>query len=208
MALNEECTERSVSEQTWDAVPFGPDLAQDALALCQRTWGANDITDVRYQRWQYEENPAGPALSTFARTRDDGRLVGQFGAVPVRFIINGEERVATLALNVVTDAGHRDRGIFVGLGRAADGSSEANAGQQQRKRRCGGELDPHPTHPLRPVASSCIGRTRIWMKGPFSRRSGLGDAPAHPSARASAPGGDDPAGAVGKRHARPRLAPG
>ena len=109
-----------MNEQTWDAVPFGPDLAQDALALCQRTWGAVEITDARYQRWQYAENPAGPAFSTFARARDGGRLVGQFGAVPLRFIIDGEERVATLALNVVTDADHRHRGVFVGLGRAAD----------------------------------------------------------------------------------------
>lgn len=114
--------ERDVDEQHWEVTPYTPEISDEALALCQREWGDIEITDGRYVRWQYEENPAGKSLSVFAR---DGRLIGQFGVVPVWLNIDGVERLSGLALNVVTDAEHRRRGIFAGLGRAADELMEA-----------------------------------------------------------------------------------
>ena len=107
-------------QAAWDPVPYAKELAQDALALTRRNWGDVEIGDARYQRWQYEANPAGETLSTFARDRQGGGLVGQFGVVPLRFSVDGEDCTAGLALNVVTDAALRGRGIFAGLGRAAN----------------------------------------------------------------------------------------
>ena len=109
-----------MDEPTWDAVPYTPDLAQEVLALCRRTWGDVEIADASYHRWQYQENPAGPALAALARERSTGALVGQFGAVPLRISVDGETRIAALALNVVTDAPYRRRGVFVRLAGAAD----------------------------------------------------------------------------------------
>lgn len=116
-----------VNEPAWDALPYTPDLAPGVLALCRRQWPDAEIADPGFHRWQYQENPAGPALSALARDRATGELIGQFGAVPLRVCIDGEERLAALALNVVTDAAHRGRGVFAGLGRAADEQME-NAG--------------------------------------------------------------------------------
>ena len=109
-----------MDQATWDPVPYAKDLAQEALALTRRTWGDVEIGDAQYQRWHYEANPAGETLSTFARDRQGGGLVGQFGVVPLRFSVDGEDCTAGLALNVVTDAALRGQGIFAGLGRAAN----------------------------------------------------------------------------------------
>jgi GNAT superfamily N-acetyltransferase len=109
-----------VNEQRWEAVPYTPELAPAVLALHRRAWPEAEIGDERFFRWQYDENPAGPALSALARARNGGELIGQFGAIPLRLWVDGEERLGALGLNVVTDEAYRRQGIFAGLGRAAD----------------------------------------------------------------------------------------
>ena len=111
---------RPVNEPTWDEVPYAPALAEDVLALCRRTWGNTDVAQLDYHRWQYQENPAGPALGALARDQSTRQLVGQFGAVPLRMSVDGAEQVAALALNVVTDSAYRRRGVFARLAGAAD----------------------------------------------------------------------------------------
>jgi GNAT superfamily N-acetyltransferase len=108
-----------VNEQTWQAVAYTPELAPEVLALHRRAWPDAEIGDEPFLRWQYDENPAGVALSTLARTRA-GELAGQFGALPVRLWVEREERLGALGLNVVTDEAYRGQGVFVALGRAAD----------------------------------------------------------------------------------------
>jgi GNAT superfamily N-acetyltransferase len=109
-----------VDEQAWDAVAYESHLAGGVLALHRRSWGDIEIADADYHRWQYQENPAGPALAALACERRTGELVGQFGAVPLRVRVDGETHVAALALNVVTDSAYRRRGAFIRLARAAD----------------------------------------------------------------------------------------
>ena len=108
-----------MNEQSWEAVAYAPELAAGVLALHRRTWPEAEIGDERFLRWQYDENPAGSALSALARTRG-GEIVGQFGALPLRLCVDGEDRLGALGLNVVTDETYRGRGVFVALGRAAD----------------------------------------------------------------------------------------
>ena len=108
-----------MNEQTWQAVAYAPELAPGVLALHRRAWPQAEIGDERFLRWQYEENPAGPALSALGRARG-GELIGQFGALPLRLWVDGEERLAALGLNVVTDEAYQGQGVFVALGRAAD----------------------------------------------------------------------------------------
>ncbi len=109
-----------MNDQTWDVVPYAPELASELLSLHRRAWPDTEICDDRFLRWQYDENPAGPALSTLARERSTGRIIAQFGALPMRLWVDGEERLGALGLNVVTDEAYRRRGLFVALGRAAD----------------------------------------------------------------------------------------
>lgn len=116
--------ERAV-KHNWQPVPYSPELGPKVRELCRRTWGDIEIADAGYQRWQYDDNPAGRSLSTF--TSVDDHLVGQFGVVPLRVAVDGDERLAGLALNVVTDEAYRGRGIFPALGRAAD-AAMADAG--------------------------------------------------------------------------------
>ena len=108
-----------MNEQTWQAVAYTPDLAAGVLALHRRAWPEADISNERFLRWQYDENPAGLALSALARTRP-GELIGQFGALPLRLSVDGEERLGALGLNVVTHEAFQRQGVFVALGRAAD----------------------------------------------------------------------------------------
>lgn len=109
-----------MNDQTWDVVPYAPELTSDLLALHRRAWPGAEICDEHFLRWQYDENPAGHALSTLARERSTGRIIAQFGALPVRLWADGEERLGALGLNVVTDEAFRRQGLFTALGRAAD----------------------------------------------------------------------------------------
>lgn len=104
----------------WDAVPYTPDLADKVLTLHRSIWPDTEIGDDAYHRWQYQDNPAGPALSALAMQRQQGAVIGQFGALPVRMWIDGAERLAALALNVATNPAERGRGVFTALGLAAD----------------------------------------------------------------------------------------
>ncbi len=109
-----------MNEQSWEAVPYDPALAADVVALHRRAWPEAEIGDERFLRWQYDENPAGQALSTLARAGDGAKPIGQFGAIPLRLWVDGEERLGALGLNVVTDEAYRRQGVFSALGHAAD----------------------------------------------------------------------------------------
>ncbi len=104
----------------WDSIPYTPELAPAVLALHRRAWPEAEIGHERFLRWQYDENPAGPACSALACARTGGELIGQFGAIPLRLWVDAEERLGALALNVVTDEAYRRQGVFAALGRAAD----------------------------------------------------------------------------------------
>jgi N-acetylglutamate synthase-like GNAT family acetyltransferase len=111
--------EGSLDTAAWHSVPFVPGLAAGVASLCAREWPNADAGRAEYVRWQYDANPAGRAFSALART-GAGELTAQFGAIPLRMAVDGEERFGALALNVVTDSAMRGRGIFTALGRACD----------------------------------------------------------------------------------------
>ena len=104
----------------WETAPYTPELSAGVIDLSRRIWPGAEICDESYHRWQYQANPAGQALAALASEGAAGRIVGQFGAIPVRVVIDGEERLAALALNVATDPAYRRQGMFAALGEASD----------------------------------------------------------------------------------------
>jgi hypothetical protein len=63
-----------------------------------------------YLKWEYINNPAGPALGFDAF--EDNNLIGHYVAQPIRAFYNGEIRKGLFALHVAVDERFRGRGIF------------------------------------------------------------------------------------------------
>lgn len=62
-----------------------------------------------YLRWQYAENPAGPAFGFEARR--DGRLIAHFAALPMIAGIEGIARRGALVVNGAVDPAHGGRKV-------------------------------------------------------------------------------------------------
>jgi len=60
--------------------------------------------DERVLEWKYRKNPAGSALSAVAEK--DGRVIGQTGAIPSRFFVDGDEIVASQEVDGCLDKKH------------------------------------------------------------------------------------------------------
>jgi len=108
------------NQSAWRASAYAPDLSKPVTDFARGIWPEAEIADAQYHRWQYQENPAGPALAALAQEEPTGRVIGQFGAIPVRVVMDGEQRLAALALNVATDAEYRRQGMFAKLGATSD----------------------------------------------------------------------------------------
>lgn len=87
------------------------------LALLRANYGDVDFAQESFFRWQYEENPAGPAQIWLAEDPESEVLAGQYVVIPMRLCLDGAERLGCLSLNTLTDARYRGRGIFTGLAR-------------------------------------------------------------------------------------------
>ncbi len=114
------------NQKAWRATSYVPDLAVGVTNFTRRIWPEAEIADEQYHRWQYQENPAGLALAALAQDNATRQVIGQFGAIPIRAVIDGEPRPAAIALNVATDPGYRRQGMFAALG-AASGELMAQA---------------------------------------------------------------------------------
>lgn len=65
----------------------------------------------RYLQWQYVDNPLGSFIGYGAFFNN--KMVSHFATLPVKYRIDGIERMGLLALNLVTDPEHRGKGLFV-----------------------------------------------------------------------------------------------
>jgi GNAT superfamily N-acetyltransferase len=103
------------SDAGWVSVRYSPQDAEEARALIRETWGDIEPADAAYHEWQSSRSPAGPAITTLAREKGTGRLIGQAVTIPVRVALRGEPHVANLCLNVATTPEWRGRGVFSAL---------------------------------------------------------------------------------------------
>jgi ribosomal protein S18 acetylase RimI-like enzyme len=102
-------------EEGWVSSRYSPEDAQDSLQLLRKTSGDVEAASPAYQEWQYQRNPAGPAIATLARGAETGRLIGQVVTLPIRVRLASKVRVASLSLDPVIDPAYQGRGVLAGL---------------------------------------------------------------------------------------------
>ena len=102
-------------EKDWLSSRYSPDDAQDCLRFLGKIRGDSETAATAYQDWQWQRNPAGPAIVTLGREVETSGLVGQVVTIPVKVRLSGKVRTAGLFLNPVADPAYEDRDMFVGL---------------------------------------------------------------------------------------------
>lgn len=93
------------------------DLSQNMDSFCElyhKAFTAAANREIIEQR--YLENPFEELLMYVAI--DNGRIVANYSAVPIRVVVNGEVRKAALSLNTMTDPEYAGRGLFTTLATA------------------------------------------------------------------------------------------
>jgi GNAT superfamily N-acetyltransferase len=88
----------------------GPDDTDAIAALMRSCFPANPKARADVLRWQYWENPLGPARSWLARDGDE--IVGHYCGVPVPLIVAGREMIGAVGIDAATAPSHRGQGIF------------------------------------------------------------------------------------------------
>jgi len=109
--------ESAAPERAWRTRDATADDAAAILALRNATFGDVDPHRLRPEvwRWQFVDNPAGPGWIRLAD--HDGRIVGQYAAIPTRFRIAGAERVLAMSCDTMTHPDYQRQGMFVALAR-------------------------------------------------------------------------------------------
>ncbi len=101
-----------MSEKRWSIREYAPGDEAKIVALFERVFhkpmGATE--SLRHWHWEYEENPVGPRAAKLVW--DGDRLVGHYAVSPRRLWVEGEERLAALSLDTMTDPDYGREGIF------------------------------------------------------------------------------------------------
>ncbi|HLK11352.1 MAG TPA: GNAT family N-acetyltransferase [Candidatus Binatia bacterium] len=106
-----------MTERPWrsrDAVPADVD---GILALRRVVFGDLDPARLRPEiwRWQFVDNPAGAGYVRLAE--HDGRIVGQYAAIPTRFRVDDAVRLFAMSCDTMTHPDYQKQGMFVTLAR-------------------------------------------------------------------------------------------
>jgi hypothetical protein len=106
-----------MSERRWTTRPGTPDDVSAILALRGAVFGDVDPARMRPDvwRWQFVDNPAGRGWVRLAT--DGDAVVGQYAAVPTRFLIDGVERTFAMSCDTMTHPRYQKQGMFVTLAR-------------------------------------------------------------------------------------------
>lgn len=95
--------------------PYTPELFEPYRQLVLSEYGEkNDISSPEYIRWQYQDNPAGPAYLLMLLTKE-GQAAGAYCVIPIRVKIKDTVQTAALSLNTITHKDYRGRGFFTAL---------------------------------------------------------------------------------------------
>jgi GNAT superfamily N-acetyltransferase len=102
----------------WQCVRYRPEDLPEAVLLAREHYGESWISNADFLQWQYEGNPAGPAVGYVARDVEDGGLAGQYLVIPMDFFVDGDIVPSVLSLNTLTREAYRGQGVFTGLAKA------------------------------------------------------------------------------------------
>ncbi len=80
-------------------------------SLAEIVFPGEDLSDPRFLRWLYEENPVRPAYELM--TRSGGTVSGHIAGVPIRYRLAGKDVLGGIAVNAITHPDHRGKGIFI-----------------------------------------------------------------------------------------------
>ncbi len=112
----------------WHIRPYGKGDEARILQLRRAVFG--DLDPVRLKeavwKWQFEENPAGEAFCRLAEA--DGRVVGQYAAIPTRLSSFGSEIIAAFSCDTMIHPDFRRQGMFSALAQALYDFLEAKEG--------------------------------------------------------------------------------
>jgi hypothetical protein len=86
-------------------------------SLYAEVFGRERPVDV--WRWKLMERDISPASVWVAATHDEERIVGQYGGIPLRVRLRGEERPAVHAVEAMSARDFRRQGILTSMGEAA-----------------------------------------------------------------------------------------
>jgi len=105
---------------TYSVQPFGSEIISAYRRLFPES--AADKAPEKL-KWRFERGPHGPGLFAVARDDADGEIVGMIALVATRLRMGANAQLAYQAIDTVVDPAYRGRGVFVGLGNAAQDSS-------------------------------------------------------------------------------------
>jgi GNAT superfamily N-acetyltransferase len=106
-----------MAERLWTSRAGGVADVDGILGLRRVCFGEVDLERLRPEtwRWQFADNPAGAG---YVRLADHGgRIVGQYAAIPTRFLVDGAERTFAMSCDTMTHPDYQKQGIFVTLAR-------------------------------------------------------------------------------------------
>jgi GNAT superfamily N-acetyltransferase len=100
--------------------PFGPEIVEAYGRLFPEF--AADKSPALLS-WRFERSPHGPGLFAVARDESDVRIIGMIALVATRLRIGAGTQLAYQAIDTVVDPNYRGKGVFVGLGEAAQNNA-------------------------------------------------------------------------------------
>ena len=100
----------------WEAVPFRRELIESLTSLRRLQYGDTEFCSPEYILWQLESGPAGRAVCWIALS-EEGRAVGEYWMVPVRYLLGAREVLGAVGANALVHPKYRRRSVFQSLGR-------------------------------------------------------------------------------------------
>ncbi|MBI9073909.1 MAG: GNAT family N-acetyltransferase [Desulfatibacillum sp.] len=113
---------------TWQARPYQQGDEHEILKLRRAVFGQVDPVRALLDtwRWQFQCNPAGPGFIMLAEDRGD--IVGQYAAIPVRMLVDGEEILCGYSCDTMVHPDYHRQRIFVSLANLVYEDMEINHG--------------------------------------------------------------------------------
>jgi len=105
-----------VQGRPWEAVPFRRELIESLTSLRRSQYGDTEFCSPEYILWQLESGPAGRAVCWIALS-EEGRVVGEYWMVPVRYLLGAREVLGAVGANALVHPKYRRRRVFQSLGR-------------------------------------------------------------------------------------------